>query len=115
MMRRIYLRIRRMVDYDIEENQRPASLVLGFVPLIVAGMAGVEAASVSGGALWFVLLTICLVWTSFVLWRAYRMSRAWILRSDRDYDRRGKFLLSREYWQSESATSARRRRRRAGG
>ena len=51
------------------------------------------------------------VWTSFVLWRWWLMMKIAAGKADATYDKKGKFNLSKEYWTTESATSAAKRRR----
>ena len=56
-----------------------------------------------------VVLVIAL-WIVFILVRGWRMLKAISLKDDRVYDRREKYLLAPEYYESESATSARHNR-----
>jgi hypothetical protein len=67
-------------------------------------------------AVWVVAASAaaCLFWFGLVAWRGVRLMRAIALREDRRYDRNGKFSLSSEYQTSDSATAARRNRRRNG-
>ncbi|WP_369025503.1 hypothetical protein [Qipengyuania sp. RANM35] len=51
------------------------------------------------------------VWTSFVMWRWWLMMRTATGEADETFDKEGKFKLSKEYWTTESATSAAKRRR----
>ncbi len=107
----IYLRLRRLVDYDLVENYRPISPILGLVP--IGGMVVADTA-VSGLAAafgWLVATSVGAVWTGFVLWRVARLSKAAAMRGDRGYDQRTKFALPPEYEATESATAAAQRRR----
>lgn len=47
-------------------------------------------------------------WVAWSGWRIVVLCR----RDDRAYDRQGKFLLAKEYWTSESAATASKRRKR---
>ena len=110
--RDIYLRLRRLVDYDLVENSRPISLILSFVP-IGGGMAvantGVGGLAAAFG--WLLATSVGAAWTGFVLWRVARLSKAAALKGDRGYDQRTKFALPPEYKKTESATAAAQRRR----
>lgn len=57
---------------------------------------------------WFVL------WSGFIAWRWWVYMKVEATRSDRAYDRKGKFRLVREYWGTESATSAKARKKKHG-
>jgi hypothetical protein len=60
---------------------------------------------------WVIVAGVSGGWVLFVAWRTWRMTKATVLKSDREYDQKGKFQLSREYWGSESATAARRHKK----
>ena len=57
---------------------------------------------------WFAL------WSGFVAWRWWAYMKNESARADRAYDTSGKLRLSREYWDTESATSAKARKKRNG-
>lgn len=57
-------------------------------------------------AAWFV------AWMFFVSWRYVRYLKEISIKADRYYDRAGKYDLPSEYAESESATTARQRRKR---
>lgn len=47
-----------------------------------------------------------IAWSAFYLWALITATRLAGRKGDLDYDRRGKYKLSKEYWDTESATSA---------
>ena len=110
-----YWRVRRWVDHDLVATRRPISI---FGPLFVAGFSVFGLASIGGVALPVggVLIALPLVaWFGFVAWRAIRLVRTVSIKSAREYDTRGKFLLSTEYHRSESTLAAGRGARRKAG
>jgi uncharacterized membrane protein len=111
VIRRLYRKVRRWVDRELDTVAR------GFmIPLFAAAGVGIVAArELSGWAEWIAVGAVAAsaaAWIGFVAWRAWRLMRASGLRGDRDYDRRIKHDLPPEYADTESATAARRRRRR---
>ena len=46
-----------------------------------------------------------IAWSAFYLWALIVAIRLDARKGDLDYDRRGKYKLSKEYWDTESATS----------
>ena len=107
-----YLALRRWVDEQMFGPQGSRDLVtvafrlpflLGVSPFLMTPVLG---------RWWLVpAFVLAAIWESFVAWRLWRGLRAGGTRGDREYDRKGKFKLSREYWTSESATAARRRKK----
>ena len=53
-------------------------------------------------------------WAGFYLWALIVAIRINSRRGDLDYDRKGKFSLSKEYWSTESATTAKARKKKNG-
>ncbi|MFL9841953.1 hypothetical protein ABS767_13345 [Sphingomonas sp. ST-64] len=109
MMRPTYLKIRRLVDNDIKTSPRPISPILGVAFLLIPVLTG--SWGYSGMLIWLPAVLLAVAWTAFAWWRAIRAFRASVIRGDRDYDRRLKYLLPGEYARTESATASRRRRR----
>jgi hypothetical protein len=112
-----YGRLKRWVDKDLAAGwpvRRPLAL---YGPFCAAGFVGIgayNAGSFAGFAValfWWVIVPLWAIWTAFVLWRASRLMRAVTLRSDRLYDRGGKYLLPPEYAATESLTAIHRRAR----
>jgi hypothetical protein len=111
-LKRSYLAVRRFVDRDVARNSRPPTLFLGFVVpvMLMAPFHGrVPVPALIAG--WVVVGGAGVAWSAFVWWRAWRIMSANAIRSDREFDREGKFKLPPEYWTSESATRAARRKR----
>jgi len=113
-----YTRLRRFVDWDLSKTGGVRAgdytlmigmAVIGFpLPFLSQPYRGVETVIIS------IALGACFAWFAFVGWRASRLCRASGIRSDRRYDRAGKFELSAEYASTESATQAARRRKKHG-
>lgn len=61
---------------------------------------------------WGIALAWFLAWTLFTVWRYLRYLKEISIKSDRHFDRVGKYDLPPEYADSESATKARQRRKR---
>jgi len=55
-----------------------------------------------------------IAWAGLYLWAFVAATRMAARKGDLEYDRRGKFSLSREYWNTESATSAKARKKKNG-
>ncbi|MGA0546432.1 hypothetical protein ACO2Q1_14260 [Brevundimonas sp. VNH65] len=111
---RTYLKVRKWVDDDLTEVRgRAISL---FAP-VYAGIGALVAAGLLGpvgiGVFWLLALPALIACEVFVLWRAVRLSRAFTILGDRDYDRRGKYLLPPEYANTESPLAAKRRKLRS--
>jgi hypothetical protein len=68
------------------------------------------------GASWHIWMWLSIAWTVFVIGYMFvalvRTMRASAVRSDLRYDRKGKFLLPPEYKNTQSATGAKRRKKR---
>lgn len=107
---RSWLRFRRFVDRELAKPRTTAPLPVG---LLVFAMVFLRPHLAPPAALagWIIVAAACLAWVAFVAWRGWRLFRAGALRSDRAFDQRGKFKLPPEYWTSESASRARRRKR----
>ena len=112
----IYLRTRRWVDHDLATQRRPLSIFgpLFFIILVMTGAHFIG--PVAEGSARVVIIPLGAGWAAFVAWRITRLLRAVSIIGDREFDQRGKFLLSPEYHRSESvtATSQRKRLRRRG-
>ena len=102
-----YIRLRRMVDYDLANNRRPLTPLLSLLPVVLIQVILQQQSSIA----WFLTATAGFVWLAFVGWRATRLFKAFTLKSDRQYDQTGKFTLPPEYAATESATKAHRRRK----
>lgn len=117
-MRRIktdsrYLLVRGWVDRDILRNPRYSIALFGPIYAGTATFLGLSLFGSFGRIAFCVLfLPLIVAWVFFAAWRATRLLRADIIKSDRDYDRRGKYLLPPEYAATESPLAASRRRRR---
>ena len=99
---KFYRFIERFVDDCIKDRLYfKAAMLPGVVMLLVSMVAG-----------WPKWLGIFLLvgWTTFVFWRWYLHVKNVSRDSDRHYDRTGKYRLSKEYHDSESATAARDRK-----
>ena len=57
------------------------------------------------------LIAICVGWVSLIAWRGFVAVHHSTEKGDREYDKRIKYNLSEEYHQSESASAARKRRK----
>jgi hypothetical protein len=55
------------------------------------------------------------IWVAFIAWRWWVGMMEASAVQDRKYDLRGKFRLAREYWNTESATAARNRKKKSHG
>ncbi len=110
-LRSLYLWVRKAVDWDIRENAKPASILVALtplVPLLIIKPSAEDARIVA----WFVGGILSAGWVIFFAWRCWRVLKAASLRGDRHFDRIGKLGQPPEYHASESATKARRRRKR---
>jgi len=81
-------------------------LLPAMLPLLVILMIGKTPVLDWAGWAWFG------AWTIFVFWRWWIYIKMESRKSDLQYDRKGKFRLSREYHDTESATAAKERKRR---
>ncbi|MFT4251180.1 MAG: hypothetical protein QM608_01675 [Caulobacter sp.] len=107
---RSWLRFRRFVDRKLAKPRAAAPLPVCLLVLAMAFL-GPHLTPPVALAGWIIVAAASLVWVAFVVWRGSRLFRASSLRGDRAFDQRGKFRLSPEYWRSESASRARRRKR----
>ena len=76
------------------------------LPLLVILIIGKTRDLAIVGWAWFI------AWNVFVLWRMWLYLKEESASADAHYDDAGKFRLSKEYHDTESATAARKRRRR---
>ena len=109
----LYLRIRRFVDRDQSTRARPATPVLGILPLASAGLIQTHLSDLAATWTWGIAVVISVAWTAFAWWRGYRLLKAVGVRGDREYDETNKFALAAEYHNSESATKAKQKRKMA--
>jgi hypothetical protein len=56
-----------------------------------------------------------IAWSAFYLWAFIVAIRIDARKGDLDYDRRGKYKLSKEYWDTESATASKAKRKKPRG
>ena len=111
-----YLRVRRWLDQELTRDARYSIAVWG--PTSVVGFALVGA--FTAGPLepvvvplfWILVMPPWTGWMAFVAWRASRLTRAAVIKGDREYDQHGKYLLPPEYARLESVAAANRRERR---
>jgi len=107
----IYLRVRRWVDHDIAHRYKSPVLQLSWFAAIFLGFLARDLEHTLSWVAWLLAMAVVLAWNAFVLWRASRISRAFSIKGDRDYDQRVKFTLDPEHQQSESVTAASQRKR----
>ena len=109
-------RLCRFIDRDLSKTGyiRSGGWSLSIAMLILSMPLLAFTSPYRGAAAWAVAaaVSLCLIWLGFVAWRGVRIMRATSRKSDRRYDREGKFLLAPEYHGSDSATGAARRKRR---
>ena len=102
----LYLKTRKWVDAQWNapgSRHRKLLVVLPFVPALLTPIIG---------NWWFwPSVVFGLAFNAFAAWRGVRTMRASAISTDRQYDRDGKFKLSKEYHSTESATAASRRSR----
>ena len=106
----LYLKLRWWVDRNWVEGLGYKTLVaVGIAPFLLVPVVLVPV--VGDWWLW-PAVGILLGWSLFVGWRGWRVARA----NDTHYDRKTKYMLSKEYHDSESAMKAsfkRKRRKKA--
>ncbi len=100
---RMYFRTRDFVDRTFRSLNWYASSLPGALPLFPSMFF-------DNSTVWAVAWIWFLLWEGFVFWRWWVYMKVEAERSDRAYDRKGKFRLSREYWDTESATASRARK-----
>jgi len=96
-----YLKLRWWVDRNwVEGIGYKSNIAVGILPFGLIPLVGK----------WWLwpALALFLLWSTFVGWRAWRVARA----NDANYDRKTKFVLSKDYRNSESAMKASFKRRR---
>lgn len=106
----IYLGIRRWVDHDLATQRRPISIFSPVFLVIFALIGARFIGPVADVVAWALVLPLAAGWFAFVAWRISRLLRAVSIIGDREFDQRGKFLLSPEYHRSESVTAAAQRK-----
>jgi hypothetical protein len=109
---KLYSTLRRLVDWDLNQHHRPGSLslLLGMLPWLgIVPISRWLDRSLEQGLI-VIATVLTAVWLLFVVWRGWRLLRASILKSDRAYDRKGRFMLPPEYKRTISATGAKRQR-----
>ena len=109
---RSYFRVRRRVDKEISTHQQYALPVWAANLLAILMLVGAyHAGPLTLAIFWFLVAPFWAIWTVFVIWRVSRLIRADVIRGDRQYDRRGKYLLPPEYAHTKSITAINRRAR----
>jgi hypothetical protein len=103
-----YVSLRRWIDSCLIEGLKYKLLVLPIVAL------GLFLSLVFGPRhpAWIVLPPFAILWLGFIAWRGWRLMKSSAMRSDRSFDRKGKFALADEYHNTESATATKLRKRR---
>lgn len=106
----VFARLCRFVDWDLRRfsgvHRGPCSLLIA---LVIAGLPALFLDHPIQGNDVIVVAAfgaVAALWVGFVLWRVWRFLRAEAMKSDRIYDRSGKYQLPPEYAQTESATKA---------
>lgn len=105
----------RFVDWDLRRKPMASA---GNLTILVGILPWFALAATAGGDSWPILsapaiaaIAFDLLWFGLCGWRLWLLFRSAAERADRLYDTKGKYLLSSEYADTESATKARRRRR----
>lgn len=96
--------IDRDLDHSFRPGQKPASMVIIFlpVPLAIAG----ESIGLPHQPAWGITLCTMAALGIFWVWRYIRAMRRFAAKSDRIYDMRTKHMLPPEYADTHSATKA---------
>ena len=103
----------RFVDWDL--SRKPVTtagnltILLGILPWFLLLTIRDAAKQHVSTPLLVTTISLDVIWFAFVATRAWRLFRVSAERSDRLYDRSGKYALPPEYAETESATSARRK------
>ena len=101
----VFQRLDRHLNRRLKEGGRYAFaevIFLALFPALVGMIIGAPLAFWLGATLSGILLSI-------LAWRILFVLRLLIRAADHEYDAVGKYQLSREYWDTESATTARKR------
>jgi len=85
-------------DYPRSKNEGAFGLSIGCLVAVVFKDSPV---------LFWLGTVSAIAWFGFYLWALIVALRLDARQGDLDYDRRGKYKLSKEYWDTESATSTR--------
>ena len=101
---RVHLWTRDRVDRTLRGPNYRTLTLPAFLPMLAAMLLD-SPVPLSIGWVWLV------AWSGFVAWRWWTLIKIESKRADRAYDRDGKFKLSREYWDTESATAAKAKKR----
>jgi len=101
----------KWMDRDIRAYPKTISHMLGLIPSVFMGITNSNLRGPLAAIGWTVSITFGVVWTALVVWRFAAHAKREAIKSDRAFDRKGKFLLSPEYHDSESETAANRRKR----
>lgn len=99
----LYHIVRNWVDRQWSASAQRFKILLlpAILPLLL--LSPIEKIQVGLGLVWFV------AWNAFVAWRYWFYLKAVSVKADLEYDRKGKFRLSTEYNDTESATAAAKR------
>ena len=110
-----FVLLRRFVDWDLSRGPGVGIGNLTLLVLIVPWLTVLPLRDILIGSAWTTVLSVTAIatatWLGFVAWRGWRLIRITGIRGDRAYDRTGKFGLSSDYRETESATETKRRRR----
>ncbi|WP_296617635.1 hypothetical protein [Sphingomonas sp.] len=106
-----YLQVRRWVDRDLSDNRlRSVAMSATFLPIFTIVLIAPLLPGSLKVAGWIVALGTGSSWGVFIIWRAFKLAKAALIRGDRAYDQTGKLALPPEYRDTESAARALKRR-----
>ncbi len=113
MGRKIWLAVRNWTDQKVRQSgtAAEAALLPAFLPAVLVILWGQFLKIEHAFWIWSICVCWFVCWNIFAGWRLVRHLKEVSLRSDRHYDRVGKYDLPPEYADSESATKAKRRRK----
>lgn len=107
--------LRQFVDWDLRRKPITTAgnltLLIGVLPWLALIATDGRRGSPTLSAPMMAAIAFDLIWFSYVGWRGWLLFQQAAARADRLYDRKGKYALPSEYADTESATKARRRRR----
>ena len=106
-----FQKLRKRVDRDLTNNNRPWSI---FIPFLAGIFTALILGSNSDERIWAIAIIQLMLspWYLFIGWRGYRLMKAASLLSARQYEQKWRHKLPPEYSDSESAATAKWRRRR---